>query len=249
MKKNMSIIGYERGLASTQLPVWTDNGSVITFSTPPENAVSRSEIEQVPGAFQLFNVLSSSEADAFVERTEQLGFHQDSPVSLPHSIRHNDNLNWVVSKTIDDTIWQRCKALVTENIDNQIARGLNPRFRFYRYSEGDFFQTHTDASWTGSRVINGQLIADAYPGWYSKFTFLLFLNDAYAGGHTQFLVTKSEPKKPAISADNSTMISVKTPKGAALCFPHGDHPLHCLHAGEEVSSGIKTLIRTEILFG
>lgn len=249
MKNKPSIITYERGLASTRLPAWTDDGSVIEFSTTPGVVVSRVDIAEVPGAFQLFNVLSHDEADAFVEQAEQCGFHQDSPVSLPHSIRHNENLNWVVSEKIDGTIWQRCRAFVTENIGDEIARGLNARFRFYRYGEGDFFQTHSDASWTGSRVINGQLINDAYPGWYSQFTYLLFLNDDYDGGRTQFLVTKTDPTKPAVSTDDTTIVSVKTPKGAALCFPHGNHPLHCLHAGEQISAGTKIIIRTEILFG
>ena len=40
----------------------------------------------------------------------------------------------------------------------------------------------------------------------------------------------------------------RTPAGAALCFPHGGHPDHCLHAGEEVRSGLKYMVRTEILY-
>ena len=43
-------------------------------------------------------------------------------------------------------------------------------------------------------------------------------------------------------------VPVRTPCGAALCFPHGGHPLHARHAGEEVTSGRKYMARTEILY-
>ena len=237
------------GLESTPLPAWTDDGSAIEFDSAPNKPVTRVDIPEVPGAFQLLNVLNPDEADGFVEQTEQLGFHQDSPVSLPHDVRHNNNLNWIVSKKIDSTIWQRSKAHVPEVVDGQTATGINARFRFYRYGVGDFFKTHSDGAWPGSRVTNGKLINDAYPGWYSQYTYLLFLNEDYEGGRTQFLVSKSNPGQPARTSEDVELVSVKTPKGAVLCFPHGSHPQHCLHGGESVSTGTKYIIRTDILFG
>jgi hypothetical protein len=62
-------------------------------------------------------------------------------------------------------------------------------------------------------------------------------------------VSKSDSEKPAKAANDVNIISVKTPKGGVLCFPHGMHPLHCLHAGEPITSGTKYIIRTDILFG
>lgn len=249
MKNQPTIIAHEMGLESQPLPAWTDDGTAIEFDSVPNQTVTRVDIPKVPGAFQLLNVLNPNEADAFVEQTEQLGFHQDSPVSLPHHIRHNNNLNWIVSEKIDNTIWQRSKDFIPENVGSQIAVGINARFRFYRYSEGDFFKTHSDGSWPGSRVINGKLVNDAYPGWHSLFTYLLFLNDDYQGGRTQFLVSKTDPTKPARSSEDVELVSVKTPKGGALCFPHGSHPQHCLHGGESITEGTKYIIRTDVLFG
>ena len=40
--------------------------------------------------------------------------------------------------------------------------GINKRFRFYKYSEGDFFKLHSDGSWPGSLVVNKELITDFY---------------------------------------------------------------------------------------
>ena len=249
MATRPTVVTHESGLESTPLPIWTDDGSAIEFGLTADKAVSRVNLQEVPGSFQLLNVLSHREADAFVELAEQMGFHQDAPVSLPHSVRHNENLNWVVSTKIDSAIWQRSMKHVPEVVNGQLAKGLNARFRFYRYGSGDFFSLHSDGAWPGSRIVDGELVADAYPGWRSHFTYLIFLNDGYGGGRTQFLVSKSDPEKPASSSQDSKVVNVVTPKGAALCFPHGSHPLHCMHAGETISSGIKYIIRTDILFG
>jgi hypothetical protein len=249
MNSQPTIVTHEMGLEATALPTWTDDGRAIDLDSTPVEAVSRIIIPEVPGAFQLLNVLSIDEADTFIEQTERLGFHKDSPVSLPYSVRHNDNLNWVVSENIDQTIWQRSKKYVVEKVNGQTAKGINARFRFYRYNIGDFFNPHTDGSWTGSRVINGELIANAYPHLYSQFSYLIFLNDDYEGGRTQFLVSKTDPNKPATSSTDTNIVSVNTPKGAALCFPHGMHPLHCVHSSEPISVGTKYIIRTDILFG
>ena len=249
MKNQPTIIAHEMGLESNPLPAWTDDGTAIAFDSAPEEAVSRLDIPEVPGAFQLLNVLNYNEADEFVEQTERLGFHQDSPVSLPHHVRHNYNLNWIVSEKVDHTIWQRCREFVPETVNAQTATGLNARFRFYRYREGDFFKTHTDGAWPGSRVIGGKLINDAYPGCYSQFTCLIFLNDDYQGGRTQFFVSNTDIRQPARSSDHVEQVSVVTPKGAMLCFPHGSHPQHCQHGGELISKGSKYIIRTDILFG
>ncbi|NKB39391.1 MAG: oxidoreductase [Gammaproteobacteria bacterium] len=249
MKNQPTIVTHEMGMEAKPLPTWTDDGSTIDFDPEPLRAVIRTEIPKVPGAFQLLNVLSPREADVFVEQAEQLGFHKDSPVSLPHSVRHNENLNWVVSEKIDNVIWQRSKNYVSEEFEGQTAKGINARFRFYRYGVGDFFKPHTDGSWPGSRVINGKLIVNAYPLLFSQFSYLLFLNDDYTGGRTQFLVSKAQPDKPATSPTDTVIVNVETPKGAALCFPHGMHPLHCVHSGESILSGTKYIIRTDILFG
>ena len=85
--------------------------------------------------------------------------------------------------------------------------------------------------------MDGRLVHDAYGDRISEMTFLIFLTDGYGGGRTQF------------HTQQNSFTSVATPKGAILCFPHGTHPQHCIHAGEEVTSGQKYIIRTDVLFG
>ena len=248
--KDLYVVAWESGFGPNPLPTWTDRpGTVTPFEERADELVTRVDIPEVPGAFQLLNVISEQEADNIVEIAEGLGFHQDSPVSLPHDVRHNENMNWVVSEGIDGVIWERSRSLVSETVGEQQATGLNARFRFYRYGPGDFFKPHTDGAWPGSRVIDGELVADAYEGQYSQFTYLIFLSDDYEGGQTEFLVSRTDPNRPATSNEDLKVVSVRTPKGAVLCFPHGDHPQHCVHASEAIRTGIKYIIRTEILFG
>ncbi len=73
MKNQPTIIVHEMGLESQPLPAWTDDGTAIEFDSAPNQTVTRVDIPEVPGAFQLLNVLNPNEADAFVEQTEQLG--------------------------------------------------------------------------------------------------------------------------------------------------------------------------------
>ncbi len=238
------VVAREAGHERQDLPTWADRGpGNIVFDAGPGRTVQRRDIEEVPGAFQLLGVLSDAECAQFVAISDALGYHQDAPVSLPHHVRHNTNVNWVVDESIDAAIWERCRPLVPERVAGAAALGLNARFRFYRYREGDFFRPHTDGAWPGSRVREGRLVHDAYGDRISQMTMLLFLSDGYLGGRTLFYVRDGD-------GDVQTApLGVTTPKGAALCFPHGFHPLHCLHAGEPVSSGAKYIIRTDVLFG
>ena len=250
MNEDFYVVTREPGFGPTPLPTWTDRpGAVNPFEVGAGGSVSRVDIPDVPGAFQLLDVLSDKEADGLVDIAERLGFHQDAPVSLPHDVRHNDNLNWVVSEAIDDIFWQRSRSLLTDKVGEQVAVGINARFRFYRYGLGDYFSPHTDGAWPGSRVIDDVLVADAFGDRYSQYSYLVFLNDGYEGGATQFLVSRQNPGEPAREQSDVNLVSVRTPKGSVLCFPHGAHPLHCVHASEEIRRGSKYIIRTDILFG
>ena len=238
------VVARESGQERSDLPTWAERQpDNIKFETPPATVTTRHDIPDVPGAFQLLNVLTENECDQFIGITNELGYHLDAPVSLPHSVRHNTNLNWIVHESVDGPIWSRCKRLIGEQVLGRTAVGLNARFRFYRYEGGDFFKPHTDGAWPGSRVINGALVHDAYGDRSSQMSLLLFLSDGYTGGRTLFYLPSAQ------HPGETDVIALTTPKGAALCFPHGFHPLHCLHAGEPVTDGVKYIIRTDILFG
>lgn len=243
------MVARESGSERADLPTWADRrAGNITFDPNPERVTTRREVSGVPGAFQLLDVLTPDECEQFIAITDGLGYHLDAPVSLPHSVRHNTNINWVVDHSVDGPIWDRCKALIREQVGSQSALGLNARFRFYRYGPGDYFHPHTDGAWPGSRVIDGTLVHDAYGDRLSQMSFLLFLSDGYTSGRTLFFLDRASGRA-ARDLNTAEVVGVETPKGGALCFPHGSHPLHCLHAGETITSGTKYIIRTDVLYG
>ena len=240
------IIDREPG-PSGLLPTWSDQDGAITFRDAPKTV--RADVSEVPGAFQLLDVLHPDETAQFLAAADRMGFRPESPISLPRSVRHNDNVNWVVSDPIHETLWARSAPHIPEHVGRQVARGLNGRFRFYRYGEGDYFSAHTDGAWPASRVVDGRAVAQADPGLFSQYTYLVFLDDDFDGGETEFYVRKSDPALPARRNDDLQIVRIRTPAGSVLCFPHGTHPLHCVHSSAPITRGTKTIIRTDLLFG
>jgi hypothetical protein len=43
-------------------------------------------------------------------------------------------------------------------------------------------------------------------------------------------------------------VSVRVPKGGALCWYHGDHELSLLHEGSLITRGLKRVIRSDVLY-
>lgn len=247
------IVAHESGADHPALPTWANrsaNPAGLAEHYPLETITCK-RLPEVPGGFQLLPVFSPQECVQLIQLSERLGYLKDAAVSLPREIRHNDNVVWVTDELTDSIIWQRIAHLVARDLDVSAGKrplGLNARFRFYRYGVGDFFKFHSDGAWPGSRVIDGQLVANAYPDRFSMMTFLIFLNDDFEGGATRFRVNAADPTKPARRDGRVKEVDVRTPAGGVLCFPHGLHPLHCVHSGETVSRGTKYIVRTDILF-
>lgn len=252
MMNDFYVVAKEPGAEHPALPTWAGNlENPAQLSLDHQTTIKRVEIDNVPGAFQLLNVLSVNECQRLIEITESLGYLKDAAVSLPRDVRHNDNITWVVDKATDAIIWNRCQHLFSDEkqiFGGKKPLGINARFRFYRYQSGDFFKTHTDGSWPGSRVINGELVTDAYPDRWSQMTFLIFLTDDFEGGNTQFIVNKNHPEHPVTHMDDATTVGIRTPIGGVLCFPHGTHPLHRLHSSEQITAGTKYIIRSDVLY-
>ncbi|MDB2705070.1 2OG-Fe(II) oxygenase [Pseudomonadota bacterium] len=247
------VAALEQGAEHPALPAWGnrhENAANLSDDFDIKN-IERRELLQVPGAFQLLNVLSKDECDRLISISEQLEFLPDAAVSLPRSVRHNDSLTWIVDEKTDDTIWQRIAPLMDDRqaiFNGSKALGLNARFRFYRYSPDDYFKPHSDGSWPGSRIIDGELVTNAYPDRYSQMTALILLSEDFLGGATRFMVNADDPTKPAGAGDKVSHVDIRTPAGSILCFPHGMHPLHCVHSSVPITEGIKYIIRTDVLF-
>lgn len=91
---------------------------------------------------------------------------------------------------------------------------MSERFRFYRYNAEQYFKWHKD----GYYCRNDDEV--------SLLSFLMYLNDDFEGGETEFRWDVVKPET-----------------GMALFFPH---PL--LHQGAPITSGIKYVLRTDVMY-
>ena len=79
------VVARESGQERHDLPTWADSHpGNISFDSHPLHATTRRDIPEVPGSFHLLNVLTENECAQFISITDELGFHLDAPVSLPH---------------------------------------------------------------------------------------------------------------------------------------------------------------------
>ena len=217
------VVAREAGAEHPALPTWANRQpNPAALAQDHAIAVVREEVERVPGAFQLLNVLTAAECERLIALGEALGYLPDAAVSLPRAIRHNDNVTWVADTRTTDILWQRTKGLfgdIIPGVSSPPALGVNARFRFYRYAQGDFFKPHTDGAWPGSAVIDDELITNAYPDRYSQLSFIVFLNDDYDGERHASLCP------PMIRRGQRMDSAVRAPKTcgrqpAACCVSH-----------------------------
>ena len=102
--------------------------------------------------------------------------------------------------------------------DGKHRFGLFELFRYYRYHEGQSFAPHVD-----HRVFTEDL-----DGTESRFTLLFYLNNDAEGGETRFTKIGQQ---------------VTPTTGMALAFRHENE-----HEGVLVKSGLKYVIRTDVMY-
>jgi predicted 2-oxoglutarate/Fe(II)-dependent dioxygenase YbiX len=173
-----------------------------------------------PLVWTIPEVLSREECAELIARIES-----NNPSSAPIStstgfvmrpdIRNND-------RTIFDDpelaaeLFDRVRREVPPTLFGRVPCGANERFRCYRYDVGHKFSLHGDGAFVRS------------PTEGSLLTFMVYLNEGFEGGETDF-------------PDLETRIVPKT--GMALLF---QHPL--LHEGCEVLSGTKYVLRSDVMY-
>jgi len=172
---------------------------------------------------------SPEECSAHIIASET-GNYEEAPVSteagmaMMKDVRNNDRLI-VDDAALADFLWQRLGAFMPRVFKKKWQPvGINERFRYYRYDPGQKFDWHHD----------GYYERDS--GERSFFTFMIYLNDAFEGGETAFVL-----KGDALTDGRNLKIRPKT--GMALLFYH---PL--LHTGEAVRAGRKYVLRTDVMF-
>ncbi|MEI2454790.1 2OG-Fe(II) oxygenase [Lysobacter firmicutimachus] len=110
-------------------------------------------------------------------------------------------------------LWQRLRAVGLPALDGEVAAGLPRALRFYKYGPGQRFRMHKDGPWSE----DGRL---------SRLTLLVYLNDGFGGGDTDFRQFRVVPRA-----------------GDGLLFVHDTW-----HEGATVEYGTKYALRSDVMY-
>lgn len=167
--------------------------------------------------FSIPGLLAPAECASVIAQVEAQGFEAAS-VRTPAGpqmmagVRNNERAMLDLPEW-RRTLWERLAQAGLPVLEGAMAAGLPRDLRFYKYSAGQRFKMHKDGPWTEG-------------GLSSRLTLLVYLNDSFAGGATDF---RSFAVQPAT--------------GAALLFVHDTW-----HEGAAVTAGIKYVLRSDVMY-
>lgn len=183
--------------------------------------------------FSVPNFLLPAECMSIVSLGTQLPWETVShPASKLYASRDNDRIHWT-DPALSKRVWEGtglAELFATIPVPTGCSRqlkpvGLNTGWRLYCYKPGQHFGPHYDDS----------VDCPDMPGAVSLYTMLVYLNDDFEGGETNFYKSKGKQ-----------FLSVAPVRGMALLHTQG--PLCALHEGAEVRSGCKWLLRTDVMY-
>jgi hypothetical protein len=98
----------------------------------------------VPNLRLIRDVLSPEECTAIISAGETIEFIPDAPIRPQGEdtsvLAHN--FYWIIDQAFHDKLWSRVKAFVPEVVSGKQVRGINRRFRVYRYVPGAEYRCH-----------------------------------------------------------------------------------------------------------
>lgn len=200
----------------------------------------------VPNLRLIKNVLTPNECTSIIAAGETMEFIPDAPMRPQGEdtsvLAHN--FYWIVDQAFHDKLWERVRPFVPEQVGGRQVRGINRRFRVYRYVPGAEYRCHIDGAWppSGIEPDTDKYLYDSSPPdakQSSLFTFLIYLSDDFVGGETTFFI-------PSVKEGVINAYPVKPVMGSVAVFPHGEAQGALLHEGTGVVEGAKYVIRTDV---
>jgi len=126
-------------------------------------------------------------------------------------------------------IWEAVKNLVPQKLnDGRELRGIRSKMNFYKYSEGEFFNTHVDGGYRYRET-----------GESSEYTFIVYLNDDFEGGSTRFCDVNDWETSP------KGIRQINAKQGNVLIFRQPNMK----HCGTTITKGTKYIIQGMIMYG
>lgn len=168
--------------------------------------------------YMIDDFLSHDECDALIAHSEQRGYEEakvnlDGKQVLMTTVRNNQRiLETDEYRAVD--YWTKLEPFHVQKLGNSMAIGLNELFRFYKYTPNQRFKRHRDGRFERNETE------------FSAYTFMIYLNDNFTGGETEFDEVIVHPKK-----------------GSALIFRH-----ELKHEGKAIVEGTKYVLRSDIMY-
>ena len=165
-------------------------------------------------------ILTPAECDRLLEELRERPW-EAAPITTPRGPVMRPDLRNNQRYMVDDPplaqkLFERVRPSLPPRMKGREVLSANERLRYYRYEPGQQFGLHADG-WF-----------ERNPRERSLLTFMVYLNDDFTGGSTDF----------------PTLGRSVTPKaGRALLFQH-----KLLHQGSVVQSGVKFVLRSDILY-
>ena len=180
--------------------------------------------------------LSKAECHSLIEAAEGRGF-LSAELDYPPSYRNNDR-QVLTDERLAAQLLPRLREWLPGGIEGLLPidlvpdwglEGINERFRLCRYQPGQRFHIHQDG------------VHHRGPNCRSMLTFMVYLTDGddFEGGDTLFYAAG-----PQAGEGKSNLVARIRPRvGSLIVFDH-----HIWHAGEEVTRGIKHVLRSDLIF-
>eukprot|EP01063_Lacrimia_lanifica_P018334 TRINITY_DN25261_c0_g1_i1.p1 TRINITY_DN25261_c0_g1~~TRINITY_DN25261_c0_g1_i1.p1 ORF type:complete len:262 (+),score=95.77 TRINITY_DN25261_c0_g1_i1:80-865(+) len=204
-------------------------------------------VEDLPGGLDgigvvMNNVLSREECRRIIDATEGLGYGLLGKSKTGAAYRGNTRVQVIDAahgeedgaESFTDALWRRIAHLIPaeETLEDGVwrATGLNPFYRFAKYTPGQGFAKHVDKQTVLEHTRCSILTVNVY------------LNDVEAahGGRTRFYGGRNGLGKPVAAAGGGA--------GSAAVFKQTAVPASPWHDGEVLKAGVKYLLRTDVLY-
>jgi hypothetical protein len=123
--------------------LWASKDDAILLSSNAPNATHHTH-PIVPNLHLLKDVLWPNECTQIIAAAETLGFTPDAPIRADgeESSILAHNFCWIVDPSYCAKLWSRVKEFVPATVGGKKVRGLNRRFRVYRYVPGAEYRAH-----------------------------------------------------------------------------------------------------------
>jgi len=123
--------------------LYTSRDNAILLSPNPQKSTHHTH-PVVPNLHLLKDILSPEECTQIIAAAETIGFTPDAPIHAEgeESSILAHNFYWIVDTAFCSKLWSRVESFVPKVVGQKKVRGLNRRFRVYRYVPGAEYRAH-----------------------------------------------------------------------------------------------------------